>query len=132
VNGWATTGWCFVATDLTQLTPGHAVTLVVSLCRDGTSQGAVRFDGAQQAAWSLSNGHTLLWTSNDRPGAFKAGEVVTLQPQQCLRWQATWRVTAHGRPIPAGRYMLSWGTGADVRDARGRGYHDASSVQVTS
>lgn len=130
LNGWGTTGWCFLADDITQLTAGRTVTLSVSLCRNGTGAGQVHFPSRQQAAWLLNNGHTHLWASNEQPSSFTAGETVTLQPQQCLRWRTTWHVSTHGRPVPTGDYELQWNTGAALRDPTGHGYHDLSNVHV--
>jgi hypothetical protein len=130
IQGWETTGWCFVAADVAQLTAGHTVTLTVSLCRNGTTSAQVRFPSRQQGGWDLWAGKRILWSSNEQGSPFTAGEVVTLAPNECLRWRVDWRVTTHGHPVPTGDYQLLWGTGADLRSPTGHAYHDESAVHV--
>jgi hypothetical protein len=130
LSGWGTTGWCFLADDVVQFTAGRTTTLSVSLCRNGTDAGRVRFPKKQQAAWDVAQGHTHFWQSNQQPSPFSAGETVTLQPKECLRWRVDWHVTTQGRPMPTGDYFMQWNTGADLRDATGQGYHDANNIHV--
>jgi hypothetical protein len=130
LSGWGTTGWCFVAADIVQFTAGHTTTLSVSLCHNGSDAGQVRFPSRQQASWDVAQGHTHYWTSSEQPSPFAAGEVVTLQPKECLRWRVDWHVTTHGRPMPTGDYFMQWNTGADLRDPSGTGYHDATNIHV--
>jgi hypothetical protein len=129
-DGWGATGWCFVADDITELTSGRTITLTLSLCRNASSAGQVRFPNRQQAAWTLQNQQGRLWTSNEQPSPFAAGEAIVLQPQQCLRWRTDWRVTSHGQPIAAGDYSLVWSSGANLRDPIGNGYHEFVFVNV--
>jgi hypothetical protein len=72
-----------------------------------------------------------LWSSSEQPSPFKAGEQVLLQPGRCLTWEVTWRGTSAGKPLSRGEYTMHLTTGADVRNARGNGYHDLQTFEVT-
>ena len=129
-KGWQALGWCFEAEYPSTFTAGRGTTMSISLCRNSSLGGQVRFPSAQQAVWSISQGGTRLWSSTEQPSYFRAGEVVDLPSLACLRWRVDWHVTTHGRPLPAGDYVLAWSTGADIRDAQGAGYHDSDVVHV--
>jgi len=109
---------------------GSAVTLATSLCRVGGEPATARFRSSQQAAWVLYQDGKRLWASSEQPSRFSAGESVTLSPGRCLTWQVRWRVSSGGQALRPGRYTLDLTTGADVRDARGEGYHDQELVDV--
>jgi hypothetical protein len=130
LNGWQALGWCFESDNPDTLTAGHSAALSISLCRDSTLGEQVRFPSSRQAVWSISRGGTQLWSSNEQPSSFPAGQAENLAPGACLHWRVDWRVTAHGRPLPPGDYDLTWSTGADIRDANNHEYHDAQVVHV--
>lgn len=131
-QGWAATGWCFTAALPERWRAGHPVTLDVGMCRSGSDPGQVRFPSAQQAAWSITRGHKLFWSSSKQGSPFRPGEIVTVQPGRCLRWRVTWNVTSAGRAIPAGDYLLTFNNGSDLRDPSGRGYRDSQPISISS
>jgi hypothetical protein len=130
-KGWQALGWCFEAEYPSTFTAGRVTTMSISLCRNSSLGGQVRFPSPQQGVWSISQGGIRVWSSTEQPSNFHAGEVVDLPSLGCLRWRVDWHVTTHGRPLPAGDYVLAWSTGADIRDAQGAGYHDSDVVHVS-
>lgn len=131
-KGWQALGWCFEADYPSTFIAGQLTTMSISLCRNSSLGGQVRFPTDQQGVWSISRGGTRLWSSTEQPSNFRAGEVVDLPSITCLRWRVDWHVTSDGRPLPAGDYVLAWSTGADIRDAQGAGYHDSEVIHVSS
>jgi hypothetical protein len=128
--GWDGTGWCFPASAPDRLVSGKPVTLSLSACRRAGDSGTLRFPTAVQARWELSGPQGLVWSSAQRPSPFRPGDALEVASGFCVEWLTQWKVTANGKPIPAGSYTLRWTSAADVRDPLGQGFVLAKNIRI--
>lgn len=129
---WSTTGWCHVYRGPMRLVRGQSATLALDLCRTGAAaggRGELRFPTTRQGAFAVRSGDRELWSSNDAPSTFRAGERLAIQAGTCARWTLPWDGRdRQGRLLPPGTYRLLLATNGDEQSASGRPY--AGSVDL--
>jgi hypothetical protein len=74
----------------------------------------------------------LVWSSEERPATFVAGERITVQPGTCVQWTLVWAVRAAGSPIRVGTYEFRWTAGTGMSTATGTADRQTQPVKVAA
>jgi len=131
---WDPQGWCHVYRGDVRLARGEQATLALDLCRTGAAAGGsgqLRFPTQRQGSFTVidSSGRPL-WSSDDSPSTFRAGEILAIRTGTCARWTIRWDGRDRSdRRLSAGTYRLLLATNGDEQSTTGRPY--AGSIALT-